>query len=140
MNGEIAERVLEVKDSQRGRMDVLRGRLGLLSGKDKVLMTMYLEHGNSFRQIARIRGVSETSVARRVHQLTERLTDGEFLMCVRTRDKLSRRRMAIARDAFLLGLSLKQIAGKRRMSVYAVRKELTRIRKLIKQTNPAPDR
>ena len=122
---------------QRGRMDLLRARLELLSGKDKVLMTLYVENGSSFRQIARLRGVSETSIARRIRQLTGRLTDGEFVRCVRSRDKLSRRQMGIARDAFLTGLSLRRIAGKRDMSIYAVRRELRDIRRRIRETTPA---
>lgn len=140
VKADISEQVLEVKDLQRGQIDLFQGRLGLLSGRDKVLMTMYIENGNSFRQIARLRGVSETSVARRIHQIAERLTDGEFLICVRNRDKMSRRQMAIARDYLLTGLSIKQIAGKRGMSLYAVRKELTGIRKLIRETKPVSNR
>lgn len=136
--GELETTILEPthgeRNVRRGRIDLLRSRLNLLGGKDKVLMTLYIENGSSFRQIARLRGVSETSVARRIHQLTRRLTDGEFLRCVRNRDKLNRRQMAIARDAFLTGLSLRQIAGKRGMSMYAVRKELAGIRRLIRKT------
>ena len=131
-----SEHVLEVKGVQRGRVELLQDRLGLLSGKDKVLMTMYIINGNSFRQIARLLEVSETSVSRRIHQLSERLTNGEFLTCVRNRDKLSRRQMAIARDSFLMGLSNKQIARKRGVSLYAVRKELAGIRNLIREMKP----
>lgn len=134
VNVNISEQALEIRDLHRGQMERLQSRLGLLSGKDKVLMTMYIVNGNSFRQIARLRGVSETSIARRIHQISERLTDGEYLMCVRSRDKLNRRQIAIARDYFLTGLSIKQIAGKRGMSLYAIRKELFRIRNLIRET------
>jgi hypothetical protein len=136
-NTGISEQALTVKGFRRGRMDLLRRRLELLSGKDKVLMTMYVENGNSFRQIARLRGVSETSVARRIHQIAERLTDGEYLMCVRNRDRLSRRQMTIARDSFLTGLPMTQIARNRRMSVYSVRKVLADIRNLVTATDPA---
>ena len=135
-NVEISERVLKIKDARRGRMERLEDRLGLLSGKDKVLMTMYLVNGSSFRQIARLRGVSETSVARRIHQICQRLTEGEYLMCVRNRDKLTQRQMTVARDYFLTGLSMKQIAEKKGMSLYAVRKALVDIRNLIKKWNP----
>jgi len=124
------------KDVQRRHVELLRRRIGLLSGKDKVLMTMYITNGNSFRQIARLLDVSETSIARRIHQLADRLTNGEFLTCVRNRDKLNRRQMAIARDAFLIGLSNKQIARKRSLSLYAVRKELANIRSLIREMKP----
>jgi predicted DNA-binding protein YlxM (UPF0122 family) len=133
----ISEKALEIKGFQRGRMDLLRRRLGLLSGRDKVLMTMHVENGISFRQIARLRGVSERSVARRIHQIAERLTDGEYLMCVRNRDKLSQRQIAVARDFFLTGLSMTQIAGKRGMSLYAVRKELADIHNLVTTAGPA---
>jgi DNA-binding NarL/FixJ family response regulator len=130
----------EARDMRRDQIDSLRSRLDLLGGRDKVLMTLYIENGSSFRQIARLRGVSETSVARRIHQLTRRLTDGDFLRCVRNRDKLSRRQMTIARDALLTGLSLRQIAGKRGMSMYAVRKELAEIRRLIRKTRSVSNR
>lgn len=133
VNINISEQMLEEKKVRRGRMELLQSRLGLLSGSDKVLMTMYIVNGNSFRQIARLRGVSETSVARRIHQIAGRLTNGEFLICLRNRDKLSPRQMTIARDYFLTGLSLKRIAGKRNMSLYAVRKELAGIRNLIRE-------
>jgi predicted DNA-binding protein YlxM (UPF0122 family) len=137
VNMNVPERALEAKDLRRSRMEILRRRLELLNGADKVLMTMYVEKGSSFRQIARLRGVSEASVARRVHQLTQRLIDGEFLTCVRNRDRLTGRQMALARDAFLTGLSLRQIAEKRRVSIYAVRKELADIRKHTKETKLA---
>jgi predicted DNA-binding protein YlxM (UPF0122 family) len=134
VNINMSEQVRRIKNLQRGQMELLQSRLGLLSGKDKVLMTMYIVNGNSFRQIACLRGVSETSVARRIHQIAKRLTDGDFLMCVRNRDKLSRRKMFIARDYFLTGLSIKDIAVKRSMSMYTVRKELADIRNLIRET------
>ena len=126
------EQMPGARDMRRDGIDLIRDRLRLLSGKDKVLMTLYIENGSSFRQIARLRGVSEASVARRIHRLTRRLTSGDFLKCVRNRNKLNRKQMAIARDALLTGLSLRRIAGKRGMSVYAVRKELGEVRRLIK--------
>ena len=136
VNVNISKQALEIRDLHRGQMERLQSRLGLLSGKDKVLMTMYIVNGNSFRQIARLRGVSETSIARRIHQISERLTEGEYLRCVRNRDKLNRRQMVIARDYFLTGLSIKGIADKRSLSMYAVRKELYKIRNLIRETKP----
>ncbi len=81
VNVNISEQALEIRDLHRGQMERLQSRLGLLSGKDKVLMTMYIVNGNSFRQIARLRGVSETSIARRIHQISERLTWRVFNVC-----------------------------------------------------------
>lgn len=139
----ISEDVGKVRPRHRDQTDMLRRRLALLSGTDKVLMTMYLENGNSFRQIARVRGVNETSVARRVHKITTRLRDSEYIACMRNRAKLTTDQMAIAKDFFLMGLPMSKIAVKRGSSVHRVRRALIEIRGLIsgaeKRTRSAQD-
>jgi len=127
----IAERTSNVKGLHRGGIEMLRSRLNLLSGTDKLLMTMYIEHGNSIRQIARIRGASETSVARRIRAIIKRLTDSPYIDCLRNRDKLTSRQLAIAKDYYLMGLSMRQIAAKRRWSYYRVREALNEIRSIV---------
>jgi predicted DNA-binding protein YlxM (UPF0122 family) len=127
----IAEQTNSTKGRHRGGIELLRSRLNLLSGTDKLLMTMYIEHGNSIRQIARIRGVSETSIARRIHAISKRLTDGPYIECLRKRNKLTRRQLSIAKDYHLMGLSMRQIATKRRWSYYSVRETLIEIRGIL---------
>jgi predicted DNA-binding protein YlxM (UPF0122 family) len=127
----ISQTTLEAEKRRRDELDLLRSRLHLLNGKDKVLMTMYLENGSSFRQIARLAGVSDTSIARRINILTERLTDGEYITCLRNRDKFTRDQMAIAKDYFLVGLSMKEIAVKRRWSRYHVRETIIKIKSIL---------
>ena len=127
----IAEQTNNTKGRHRGGIELLRSRLNLLSGTDKLLMTMYIKHGNSIRQIARIRGVSETSVARRIRAITKRLTDGPYIDCLRNRNKLTGRQLAIAKDYYLMGLSMRQIAAKRRWSYYRVRDILIEIRSIV---------
>ncbi len=105
--------------------------MSLLSGKDKMLMTMYLENSNSFRQMSRLAGVNESSIARQINRVTKRLLDGEYITCLRNRDKFSKREMGVAKDYFLSGLSMKKIAGKRHCSYYRVRKTLKKIQRLI---------
>jgi len=129
----IAEEIINLKDLHRGRMELLRSRLNLLSGTDKLLMTMYIQHGNSIRQIARIRGVSETSIARRIRAISKRLVDGPYINCLRCREKLTSRQLAIAKDYFLIGLSIRRIANKRCWSYYRVREALGEIQKIIKE-------
>jgi len=75
----ISQKTLEAKNRHRDQIDLLRSRLNLLNGKDKVMMTMYLENGNSFRQIARLTSVSEARIARRIRGLTKRLIDGQYI-------------------------------------------------------------
>jgi predicted DNA-binding protein YlxM (UPF0122 family) len=132
----IAEQTNNVKGRHRGGIELLRSRLNLLSGTDKVLMTMYIEHGNSIRQIARIRGVNETSVARKIRAITKRLTDGPYIVCLRNRDKLTDRQLAIAKDYYLMGLSMRQIAVKRCRSYYRVRDTINEIQNIV----TAPER
>jgi len=127
----IPERMPKDKNEYRDRIDLLRSRVNLLTGKDKLLMTMYLENSNSFRQMARLAGVNETRIARRIHKVTKRLLDGEYITCLRNRNKFSKTEMAIAKDYFLSGLSMKKIAGKRRCSYYRVRKTLKKIQRLV---------
>jgi predicted DNA-binding protein YlxM (UPF0122 family) len=127
----ISQTTLEAEKRRRAELDLLRSRLHLLNGKEKVLMTMYLENGSSFRQIARLAGVSDTSIARRINILTERLTDGEYITCLRNRDKFTRDQMAIAKDYFLVGLSMKEIAVKRRWSRYHVRETIIKIKSIL---------
>lgn len=125
---------VKTKTEYRDRIDLLRSRVGLLTGKDKVLMTMYLENGNSFRQMARLVGVNEASIARRIHKVTKRLMNGEYITCLRNRDKFDKGELDIAKDYFLVGLSIKKIAKKRNSTYYCVRKTLKKIQGLIKIT------
>jgi predicted DNA-binding protein YlxM (UPF0122 family) len=115
----------------RDRIDLLRSRVGLLTGKDKVLMTMYIENGNSFRQMSRLSGVNEARIARRIHKVTERLVNGEYITCLRNRDKFDSGELDIAKDYLLEGLSMKKIAKKRDSTYYCVRKTLKKIQGII---------
>ena len=133
----IPQSSLKTKSEFRDRIDVLRSRIGLLAGRDKVLMTMYLENGNSFRQMGRLTGVNEASIARRIHKITRRLIDGEYITCLRNRDKFGKEELDIAKDYFLLGLSIKKIAIKRDLTYYTVRKTLKKIQRLITTSEPA---
>lgn len=113
-------------------IDLLRSRAKILDGKDRALMKMYLENGSSFRQIAKLAGVNEVTIARRVHKLTNRLIDGEYISFVRNRRHFNLQEQIIAKDHYIRGLSQKQIAEKRNTSVYRVRKVQKKIKRLIK--------
>ena len=128
----VSERTLQAKESCRDRIDLLRSRVSLLTGKDKLLMTMYLRNGNTFYQMAKLTGVNEATVARRIYKVTKRLMDGEYITCLRNRDKFTEEEMAVARDYFLGGKSIKKIAVKRRLSYYRVRQTLKKIQEIVK--------
>jgi hypothetical protein len=81
--------------------------------------------------MARLAGVNETNIARRIHKIIKRLIDGEYITCLRNREMFNRAEMVIARQYFLLGWSIKKIAGEQGLSYYSVRKSLKKIQQLV---------
>lgn len=135
VHSNISQRTARTKNEYRDKIDSLHSRLNLLTGKDKLLMTMYLEKGNSFRQMARLAGVNDAIIARRIRRLTKQLIDGEYIICLRNRNKFTRTEMAIAKDYFLTGLSMKKIAVKRHLTYYHIRETIRKIQQVIKSEN-----
>ncbi|HIJ53810.1 MAG TPA: hypothetical protein HPP66_11745 [Planctomycetes bacterium] len=126
-----SEAALKIKNEYRNRVDLLRSRLCMLSGEYKLLMTMYWENGISLRQISRLTGISRVRITRRIHKLTARLMDGKYITCLRNRSRFTKREMDIAKDYFLLGISMREIAEKQEWSYYQVRKTLLKIQRLL---------
>ena len=131
VHSNISTKQTAVKNGRRDRIEMLYHRVDLLSGKDKILMTMYLRNGNSFGQIARLIGVDQATVGRRINKVMKRLVDGEYIACLRNRDKLSIAELEIARKYFLCGMSIRVIAEKQRLSYYRVRLIVKRIESII---------
>ncbi len=131
LNSNIPQERLQSKNHHREDIDLLRCRISLLDGKDKLLMSMYLDNGNSFRQISKLLGVCQPTISRRIHRLTNHLTGQPFQIYRRYRKKFNEGQKDFARDYFLMGLSMRQIAAKRRCSYYRVRNILEEIQKII---------
>jgi predicted DNA-binding protein YlxM (UPF0122 family) len=128
----VSQETIAVAGSHRAEIELLRGRLKLLDGKDKILMTMYMENCNSIRQIARLLDVDEMKIARRIQKLTKSLIDSEYLECLRARDRFTSNQLNIARDYFLSGMSIRKIAAKRKRSCYCIRKIILDIQNLVR--------
>ena len=128
----ISQKSLEAKNEIRDRIDLLRSRAALLTGKDKLLMTMYLDNANTFRQMARLAGVNEANIARRIHKIIKRLIDGEYITCLRNCEIFGNTEMAVAKQYFLLGWSIKKIANEQGCSYYRARKSLKKIQRLVR--------
>ena len=116
------------------RIDLLRCRAGLLTGKDGALVQMYLNGTGTLSQMARLAGVNEANVARRIHKLVRRLLDGQYITCLRSRDKFTQEQIEIARDYFVDGLPMSEIAWRRDISYYSVRRTLKKIQRLTTVT------
>lgn len=125
-------RRLRAKLTYRDQIDLLRSRVELLTGKDKLLMTMHLNNGNSFRQMARLLGVNEGTIGRRIRKVTKRLLDGEYVPCLQNRDRLTATELAIAQEHFLLGVSIRKIAARRKTTYYHIYQTVKRIRQIIR--------
>lgn len=132
VHGNLPESIVRGRRQRRRWVELLVSRVELLSGMDKVLMTMYLVNGNSFRQIAQLMGVNESNVSRRIRRLIKRISDGGYITCLRNRERFSREELDIAREYFLFGWSMKRIARERGMTFYRARKMVKRIEGVLK--------
>ena len=133
IHSNVSQKSLEYKNKNRAQIDLLRSRLSLLDGEDKLLMTMYLENGYNTFQISRMNGLCRTSIARRINGLTMRLLDGRYITCLRNRRKFNKQQMAIAKDYFLTGLSIKKITLKRNRSRYRVTETIKKIESILNE-------
>jgi predicted DNA-binding protein YlxM (UPF0122 family) len=127
----------KIRKEYRDRIDLLISRISLLDGKDKLLMTMYIDNGNSYRQMARLTGVNESNIARRIHSVTNRLMNGEYITCLRNREKFKKNELDIAREYFLEGQSIKKIAQRYNSTYYSMRKTIKKIQLFIELVNRA---
>ena len=124
-------------DVARDRIELLRSRVGLLAGRDRALMQMYLDNSGTFRQMARLAGVIEANVARRIHKLVRRLLDGQYITCLRNRDKFTQEQIEMARDYFVDGLPMSEIANRHETTYYTVRQTMKLIQRLTYVSNKA---
>jgi predicted DNA-binding protein YlxM (UPF0122 family) len=121
----------EAEEDLRGRTELLRCRIGLLRGEDRLLMEMYVNKGAKCGQIARLTRVSEVTITRRIRKLERRLLDGEYITCLRNREQFSTAQMRIARDYFLTGMSMREIEEKHDTTYYAIHQTMSKIRRLV---------
>ncbi|MBN2271727.1 MAG: hypothetical protein JXN61_13995 [Sedimentisphaerales bacterium] len=119
---------------RRKSVDMLRDKLNLLDGNDRVLMGMYLEAGSSFRQMARLAGVNEVTVARRIRSMTRRLVNGPYLNCLRHRERLTAMELKFAKDYYLKALPIRRISARRGWSYYHTQRTVDKIRRLLGET------
>jgi hypothetical protein len=123
------------KTEAADRIDLLRSRAGLLAGRDGALMQMYLNGTGTIGQMARLAGVNEANVARRIYKLVRRLLDGQYISCLRNRDKLTKEQIEMVRDYFVGGLAMREIADRHETTYYAVRQTMKLIQRLTYVSN-----
>lgn len=109
-------------------LNTLRNRFYLLERQDKMIMSMYLDNEMSFRQIALLLNTNQNRISRRIRKIIFELTKGKFIFCMKKREIFTRPEMEIAKDYFLRGKSIRQIAKKKNTSFYHIRELLKEIR------------
>ena len=118
------------RDGYEDRIDLIRCRAQLLTGRDRALVQMYLDNSGTFRAMAKVAGVNEANVARRIHKIIRRLLDGSYITCLHYRDRFTDEQIEMARDYFIDGLSIREIAYRHEITIYAVRKTMKQIQRL----------
>ena len=116
---------------QRERIERVWARAHLLTKRDRALLALHVDAGNSFHQIARLLGVRPTTIARRIRKITERLIDQTYPLCVRSPECFTRRELTIIRDFFITGLTMKEISEDRNVSYYRARAAVQKAREFV---------
>ena len=114
-------------------LNTIRNRFYLLDRRDRMIMSMYFDKGLSFRQIALLLNTTTSRISRRIRKIIFELTKGKFIFCLKKREIFTRSEMEIAKDYFVSGLSIKQIAEKKNTSFYHIRELLKELRHNINQ-------
>ena len=115
----------------RKRLNIIRSRLYLLEKQDRMIMSMYIDNGLSLRQLALLFDTSPSSISRRIKKIAFELTKGDFISCLKKKDVFTHSEMTIAKDYFVTGLSIKQIAERENTSFYQIRELITEIRQTL---------
>jgi transposase-like protein len=109
----------------------LADKIDLLEGRDKVIMAMYLEQGFSMSEIARLVGVTASSMTRRIKKIASRLALAQ--VCFNNRDIFELKELEVIAVHLLRGLSLKQSASECNCSYYLARKANNKVKDLKEQ-------
>jgi len=132
------------ESAHRERCELLRARATQLADEDRALMALYLDGGNSYRQIARLTGQYPTSVARRIRRITRRLLDKTYPLCLQNRAAFTVFELAVIKDHFVRGYSCHEISRTRHASYYRIRSIILTAKDLVasaeSKCNPAARR
>jgi hypothetical protein len=128
--GDSDETIVAISETManRGIVETLQMRAHLLAGTDRALVEMYLERGNSLRQIGRLMGLSPSNVGRRIRRITRRLADDTYEICLGNREDFNGRELALIKDFFVRGLSAAHISRNHSVTLYRVRVTLHKAR------------
>ncbi len=114
----------------RNTMEAIRHRAQFLSEPDRTLISMYIDNTNSYRQIAKLAGVNEVTVARRIKKILKRLSNNSYDIISLNCERLSKLEQQLAREYFIKGIPLRLIAKKHKLSYYKTRQIISFIKRM----------
>ena len=117
---------------QREGVEIWRERLELLGVEDRVLLKTYWEGQSSFDEIARLLGLSRSTVCRRIHRMLRRLADETYDRC--QQGPFGEAELAVIRDHFLRGHSLRRVCRDHDLGYCRARGIVQRARAFVRTT------
>ena len=115
--------------ARRDLVERLRENWGLLGPEERLLLKMHLEAGGSLDEIARVTGVSRSTASRRIRRVIRRLCDRTYPRCAAQPRSFGGAELAVVRDHFVRGLSLRRICREHGLCYYRARAIVQRARR-----------
>jgi hypothetical protein len=106
----------------------LSTRVDMLPDKQRTFVRLFLGT-QKYRPIAKMAGVNEVTIARRLKRIAEQISSNNFIAALSQENNLSPEKMEILKDYFVTDLPMIRIAKNRNLSCYMVRK-------IIRTSNP----
>jgi predicted DNA-binding protein YlxM (UPF0122 family) len=104
-------------------------RVDILSEKQRTLVRLFM-NSHSYSSIAKIAGVNEVTVARRLKKIARHISSNNFFAALSENNNLPAEKMEILKDYFVSSLAIKTIAKNKNLSFYSVRKMIRQMRNL----------
>jgi DNA-directed RNA polymerase specialized sigma subunit len=112
-----------------GILEIHSAKIGILSTKQAALVKLFLSVKN-YSTIAKMAGVNEATVARRLEKIANRLSSANPPAGICQNDSPPAETIEIINDYFINGLNVKTIAKKTGLSRYRITKTIKQMRKL----------
>ena len=104
-----------------GIFEKLATRVDMLPVQQRTFVRLFQSTGK-YRPIAKMAGVHEANIARRLKKIAERISSNNFIAALSQNGSLPCETMEILKDYFVADLPMIRIAKNRNISCYKVRK------------------
>lgn len=118
--------------TKKGLLDIFEAfttRVEILSA-EQVTLVRFFRNTPNYRVIAKMAGVNEATIARRLKKIARHICRDNFPAALSKNSNLTPEEMEILKDHFVNGLSIRTIAKNKNLSFYSVRKTIRQMRNL----------